>query len=162
MENYNKSRFMFSILFWSVLAAYCINLIDESLMGGGFVAGMQNHFWPAYKPIQFFFLNFSFIIFIFISNLLYDLLGDKYVVFPLFWLWERSINGIWHIWWSINFVEYSPGLLTSLLFWILLYFMFKLKKINDFPKKKTIIVTGTIAFIFECIFLSFTFIASNL
>ena len=73
-----------SILFWSVLAAYIIHIIDETLIGG------------------------------------------HWIILPLFWTFERASHMFTvHIWWSIRYKEYSPGLVTGVLFWILVYFVIR-------------------------------------
>ncbi|MBI5528589.1 MAG: hypothetical protein HY897_19840 [Deltaproteobacteria bacterium] len=113
------------LVFWGNLAAYCINLLDETMMAGGFVAGIQEHFWPEYTATKFFWFNTVFIVLIATSNILYDVYGQRLVVAPMAWLWERSLNGLWHLGWTVGYQEYSPGLLTSILFWILLYMCYR-------------------------------------
>lgn len=49
------------------------------------------------------------------SVVIYDLRGGIWLIFPLAWSIERLRNGFWHVWWTIHFREYSPGLLTSIL-----------------------------------------------
>ena len=55
------------------------------------------------------------------SVLLYDLFGGAGLILPLAWLIERACNGLWHLWWTEHFREYSPGLITSILMWMNLY-----------------------------------------
>ena len=59
------------------------------------------------------------------SVLLYDLFGGAWLILPLAWLIERACNGLWHLWWTEHFREYSPGLLTSILMWMNLYFVLR-------------------------------------
>jgi hypothetical protein len=42
---------------------------------------------------------------------------------PIAWAVERFVNGLWHVWWVVHFREYSPGLVTSVLFWMQSYFV---------------------------------------
>jgi len=79
--------------FWMMIAAYVIHVIDESLLGGSFVEKVRVHWWPEYSWRKFF--------------------GST----------ERFCNSIWHVWWTIHFQEYSPGLVSCILIWIYTYFV---------------------------------------
>ena len=57
------------------------------------------------------------------SVVLYDLRGGEWVILPLAWATERLCNGFWHVWWSVHFREYSPGMLSSILIWMDSYFI---------------------------------------
>jgi hypothetical protein len=46
-----------SLCFWGVLAAYIIHTVDETLMGGGFVQKVREHWWPQYHIEMFFWFN---------------------------------------------------------------------------------------------------------
>lgn len=111
--------------FWLIVAAYVIHVLDESLLGGSFVEEVRQHWWPDYSWSKFFWFNTGYFIVIIASILLYDFLGGAWVIFPLAWAIERFCNGLWHVWWAIRFREYSPGLLSSLLMWINLYFILR-------------------------------------
>jgi hypothetical protein len=65
------------------------------------------------------------------SVLLYDLRGEKWVVLPLAWAIERLCNGFWHVWWSVHFREYSPGLLSSILIWMDCYFIVRYRPVGE-------------------------------
>jgi hypothetical protein len=115
-----------SILFWGVLAAYIIHIIDETLIGGGFVQKVKEHWWPQYHAEMFFWFNAAVILVIIICISLYDGFGGHWVILPLFWTIERASHMFTvHIWWSIRYKEYSPGLVTGVLFWILVYFVIR-------------------------------------
>lgn len=45
------------------------------------------------------------------------------LILPLAWLIERLCNGFWHLWWTVHFNEYSPGLVSCILIWINVYFV---------------------------------------
>lgn len=49
--------------------------------------------------------------------------GNAYLFFPIAWALERLANGLWHVWWTAQLREYSPGLLTSVLIWMESYFI---------------------------------------
>lgn len=57
------------------------------------------------------------------SIVLYDRMGRNFLFLPLAWAIERFFNAIWHLWWAVHFKEYSPGLLTTLLIWMQVYFI---------------------------------------
>jgi Protein of unknown function with HXXEE motif len=111
------------LIFWGVAAAYVMHILDETLMNGGFVALVQKHWWPAYNDRKFFWFNTGYMVILIASILLYENLGGHWVVLPLIWVFERAAHGItFHLWWTVRYREYSPGLVTSILFWILAYF----------------------------------------
>ncbi|HET6253557.1 MAG TPA: HXXEE domain-containing protein [Puia sp.] len=115
-----------SILFWAVLAAYLIHIVDETLMGGGFVQKVREHWWPQYHSEMFFWFNAAVILVIIICIALYDLFGGHWIILPLLWTFGRAFHVITvHLWWSVRYKEYSPGLVTGLLFWILVYFVIR-------------------------------------
>ena len=102
--------------FWFMLTAYIVHIMDESLLGGNFCREgppalvarvflaqvfLVQHWLPAHYERA--------------SIVLYDRLGQPLLFLPLAWAIERLFNAIWHVWWTVHFQEYSPGLLTSLL-----------------------------------------------
>ena len=101
--------------FWFMLAAYVVHIIDESLLGGSFVEKVQQHWWRQYSWRKFFWFNAAYLTMMTASIVLYDRIGSRLVFVPLGWAIERFFNAIWHLWWTVHFKEYSPGLLTSLL-----------------------------------------------
>ena len=111
--------------FWFMVAAYVIHVLDESLLGGSFVEKVRQHWWPEYSWTKFFWFNAGYFLVMIASVLLYDFLGGAWLILPLAWLIERACNGLWHLWWTQHFREYSPGLLTSILMWMNLYFVLR-------------------------------------
>jgi Protein of unknown function with HXXEE motif len=109
--------------FWFMLAAYVIHIIDESLLGGSFVVKVQQHWWPQYSWRKFFWFNTAYLLLMAASIVLYDRMGRTFLFLPLAWAIERFFNAIWHLWWTVHFKEYSPGLLTTLLIWMQVYFI---------------------------------------
>jgi hypothetical protein len=107
---------------WALLAAYTIHLLDETLMNGGFVRWVSTGFWPSYTYRMFFWFNAAAIALIAAGNLIFDLFGGHFVIVPLFWLFGFALHGVTvHLFWTIRQRDYSPGLVTSLLYWILTY-----------------------------------------
>jgi hypothetical protein len=41
-----------SMIVWSVPIVFCLHLLDETLLNGGFVTGVQQHIWSAYNYIK--------------------------------------------------------------------------------------------------------------
>ena len=111
--------------FWFMIAAYVIHVLDESLLDGSFVEKIRQHWWPEYSWTKFFWFNAGYFLVMIASVLLYDYLGGAWLILPLAWLIERACNGLWHLWWTEHFREYSPGLLTSILMWMNLYFVLR-------------------------------------
>src|ERR1700722_15275927 len=111
--------------FWFMVCAYVIHVLDESLLGGSFVEKIREHWWPEYSWTKFFWFNTGYFVIMIASVVLYDFLGGLWVILPLAWAIERTCNGFWHAWWAIHFQEYSPGLVTSILMWMNLYFILR-------------------------------------
>ena len=109
--------------FWFMIAAYVIHVIDESLLGGSFVKKVRQHWWPEYSWTKFFWFNAGYFVVMISSIVLYDFHGSVWKILPLAWVIERACNGVWHVGWSIRFHEYSPGLVSSILMWMILYFV---------------------------------------
>lgn len=109
--------------FWFMVTAYVVHVLDESLLGGSFVEKVRQHWWPEYSWSKFFWFNTGYFALMIASIVAYDIMGGVWLIFPLAWLTERGCNGLWHVWWTVHFREYSPGLLTSILMWMNLYFV---------------------------------------
>lgn len=117
--------------FWFTVAAYVIHCIDESLLGGSFVEKVRQHWWPEYSWTKFFWFNAAFFVVMIASVVLYDFRGGAWIVLPLAWVIERACNGVWHAGWSIRFHEYSPGLVSSILMWMNLYFVVRYRPVGE-------------------------------
>ena len=111
------------ILLWAFLASYVIHLVDETVMNGGFIHWMQASFWPAYTARMNFWFNCGALVAITVSNLLYDLLGGHWIILVLIWPSGFALHGLTvHLFWTIRQMNLSPGLVTSILYWIMAYF----------------------------------------
>jgi hypothetical protein len=117
--------------FWCLVAAYVIHVIDESLLGGSFVEKVRQHWWPEYSWRKFFWFNTGYFAVMIASVLAYDVAGGAWLILPLAWSIERTCNGFWHVWWTVHFREYSPGLLTSILFWMDFYFILRYRPVSQ-------------------------------
>jgi hypothetical protein len=109
-------------VFWMMVAAYVVHVLDESLLGGSFVEKVKEHWWPDYSWTKFFWFNAVYFIIMIASVIFYDLFEGVWIILPLAWLIERACNGLWHLWWTVHFHEYSPGMVSSILMWMNLYF----------------------------------------
>jgi hypothetical protein len=112
-------------LFWFMVLAYVVHVLDESLLGGSFVEKVQQHWWPEYSWTKFFWFNAGYFAIMIASVITFDLRGGAWVVLPLAWAIERFGNACWHVWWTIHFHEYSPGLVTSILMLMNVYFLIR-------------------------------------
>src|SRR5579862_1306668 len=111
------------LTFWLMVGAYVVHVIDESLLGGSFVEKVRQHWWPQYSWTKFFWFNTGYFIIMIAIVVAYDLVGGAALVLPLAWAIERTANAVWHIWWSVRFHEYSPGLASTILIWMTDYFL---------------------------------------
>ncbi len=114
-----------NILFWAMEAAYLIHCLDETIAGGGFVDMVKKHFWPEYSGKKFFWFNTILHIVNVTGIVLYEILGGAWVVFPLSISWLFVTNGLWHVFGAAMLKEYHPGLMTSPLYWIIMYFIIR-------------------------------------
>jgi hypothetical protein len=117
--------------FWLMVAAYVVHVIDESLLGGSFVEKVQVHWWPQYSWTKFFWFNTGYFAIMIASVIAYDLWGGVLVALPLAWAIERSWNAVWHVWWSVRYHEYSPGLASTILIWMTDYFLIRYRPAGE-------------------------------
>lgn len=153
----NKRSDILTFLFWANFAAFTMHLLDETLMGGGFVPFIQMHFWSGFLITDFVLANTIWLILIAISNLSYDFLGNRFAMIaaiPLFFVWERVFNALFHIYSSFDLNVYSPGLVTSGLFFVILYLICRYGLLKGDIPKVAFFGSGIVAAIFEIVFVS--------
>lgn len=114
-----------NILFWAMEAAYLVHCLDETVAGGGFVDMVQKHFWPEYSGRMFFWFNTLLHVVNIATIILYEVFGGAWVIAPLIMSWLFVTNGLWHVLGTAMFREYHPGLVTSPLYWIIMYFIIR-------------------------------------
>lgn len=124
IENTTEISLPVTFVFWGYIAAYVIHLIDESLLGETFVGMVQKNFGPIQWK-HFFVFNTIFMTLVIISNIVYELLGHDWIILPLTFVFIFTTNGIWHLVATIISKKYSPGLVSSLLYWLLFYFILR-------------------------------------
>jgi hypothetical protein len=111
------------VLLWAFLASYVIHIVDETVMNGGFIRWFQVSFWPTYTARMNFWFNGGAVLAITASNLLFDLFGGHRVILALIWPFGFALHGITlHLFWTIRQRSVSPGLVTSVIYWIMAYF----------------------------------------
>jgi hypothetical protein len=97
-----------SFLFWAVFASYVVHIVDETLIGGGFVAKVQQHWWPSYTARMFFFFNAAFLTIVALCNLAYDLVGRPVLFLPLAFAVAFATHGVtFHLWWTLCYRRIS-------------------------------------------------------
>ena len=135
-----------SFIFWGFVIAYILHIIDESLMGETFIGMVKNLFWQGFKWKHFFVFNTLLLSLTIISIILFEIFNGLWIIAPLIFVFLYTTNGIWHLVSTIITKKYSPGLATSLIYWILFYFLVRYSFIpNTIPTIIIIIsaITGT-------------------
>jgi hypothetical protein len=145
---------------WFMVAAYVVHVIDESLLGGSFFERVRQHWWPQYSWKKFFWFNTGYFVIMIASVDASDLRGGSWLILPLAWAIERLCNGFWHLWWTIHFREYSPGLVTSILIWMDSYFIVRYRPIGE-TISGTNFMGRSIHWIARCQFSSFLYSAGK-
>lgn len=60
-----------------ILDAYVIHILDESLLGGGSVEKVREHWWPQYSWRKLFWFNTAYLLMMAASIILYDRKGGS-------------------------------------------------------------------------------------
>ncbi len=119
------------ILLWLFLSAFVIHLIDETTINGGFINWMKVSFWPGYTPRMNFWFNAVAILLIFAGNLIYEIAGGHWIILVLAWPFGFALHGLTvHLFWTIKQKNLSPGLMTSIIYWIMAYFFVRYGYLN--------------------------------
>jgi hypothetical protein len=114
-----------SIIFWLFTASFVVHILEEAILGENFVDKVKRLYWKGFDWTKFFWYNTALIILNITAILIYDGIGGAWIIFPLILISERFCNGLYHVFESIKYKTYSSGLLTSVFFWILVYFLVK-------------------------------------
>jgi hypothetical protein len=136
-----------SFFFWAYVAAYVVHILDESMLGEGFVGMVRRNFWPEYEWKHFFGFNTMLMSLIIFSIVVYEIWGGAWIIFPLVFVFQMFTNGLWHLGATIITRRYSPGLLTSILYWVLFYFIVRYSFLKgEIPLSRFVIsaVLGTL------------------
>lgn len=114
-----------TLFFWGFVAAYAVHIIEESVMGETFVGMMQRLEGPGYQWKHFFWFNTLLMSLIIMATVIYEIFGGHLIVLPLIFVFQMATNGLWHLLATVIRKKYSPGLVTSLIYWILFYFILR-------------------------------------
>lgn len=118
------------------------------------MAFIQRHFWAGFTISDFFAANAYWLTLIAISNILYDWLGNRLAVIPMAFVWERCFNGFLHIGLACYVKEYCPGLVTSVLFFVILYLICRYGVLRGHMRWAAFFGSGIVAAVFETVFAS--------
>jgi len=117
---------MLHLLFWAFFASYVVHILDETLLNGGFVAWVAANFWPTYRMRMFFWFKAGAVVAVAASNVLFDTLGGHWVILPIIWIGGFVTHAVtFHLYWTIRRDDYSPGLVTSLLYVMVFYLVIR-------------------------------------
>lgn len=111
------------LIFWGYVAVYVIHILEESVLGEVFVQKIRKNIWPEYRWKHFFWFNTLLMSLNIFAILIYENLGGVWLLFPLSLALERCLNGFWHLGETILTKKFSSGLLSSILVWILTYWL---------------------------------------
>ncbi len=137
-----------SFFLWGYVIAYCIHIVEEYSVGDGFVTMMRTHFWPEYTARMFFGFNTMLLSSLVIGLILFDILGGYWVIWPLSFAFLFVTNGIWHLLQTFILRQYSPGLITSPIYWVLIYFIIRYFYLNGEIELNLIVVSVILGTIF--------------
>lgn len=152
-----EKNIILTFLFWSNFAAFAVHVLDETVMEGGLVAFVQRHFWSGFTITDFFDANAYWMILIAISNILYDWLGNRFAMIPaipMFFVWERCFNALSHVGLTFYCKEYSPGLVTGVLFFVIFYLICRFGVLRGHMRLAAFFGSGIVAAVFETVFVS--------
>jgi hypothetical protein len=147
-----------SFIFWGYVVAYVIHLIDEALIGETFVGMVRKLFWPKYEWKHFFGFNTMLMLLLIISIIMFEIFNGLWIIAPLSAVFLFVTNGMWHLISTIITKKYSPGLATSLIYWILFYFLIRYSFLTHDISKSIIIISAAIGTIITAIMMSSFFI----
>lgn len=114
-----------NLLFWCYPIAYSIHIIEETSVAGGFINMVKEDIWSDYSIKKFFWFNTFLYFTTVLGIILYELYHGWWILFPLSFAWMFVTNGIWHLIGSVKSRRYSPGLATSPIYWILMYWIIR-------------------------------------
>jgi hypothetical protein len=118
-------RVPISLVFWMNIAVYVLHVLEESTLGEVFVEKLRKNVWPDYSWKHFFGFNTVLMSLNLLAIIIYEIIGGGWLILPLALTLERCLNGCWHLGETIATRKFSSGLLSSILSWILVYFLIR-------------------------------------
>lgn len=149
------------LFFWGFVIAYCIHILEESLMCEVFVDKVKNKYWSEYSWRKFFCFNTMLLSINIIAIILYECLGSALIILPLSLAFERVINGFYHLGETLVTKKFSSGLISSIIFWILWYLIIKYSFLNGKISASCLYTSMLIGLIVELIMFGSMYIASK-
>ena len=114
-----------NLIFWGFIITYAFHILEESILGEIFVEKMKRLYWKEYDWRKFAGFNTFLMLLNICAVVLFECFGGAWLIFPLGLAIERFLNGFYHLFESIKTKRLSSGLLTSIIFLILGYFLIK-------------------------------------
>ena len=114
-----------SVVFWGYMMAYCVHVVEEVAVGEGFVKMMQETFFPEYSGRMFVGFNLMISLGFVLGIVGFEVFGGVWVIWPLSFVFMFVTNGFWHLLQTVVTRKFAPGLITSPIYWILLYFIIR-------------------------------------
>lgn len=148
-----------NFLFWGFVIAYVFHILEESVLGDVFVEKVRRLYWAEYSWNKFIGFNAVLMFLNILAVVLFEYLGGAWIVFPLGLAVERILNGFYHLYETMKMKEFSSGLLSSVIFWILGYFLIKDSIMKGEIASRYVIVAVIIGVVIEFFMTGFMFIA---
>ncbi len=113
------------VLFWGYVMAYCVHVIEEVAVGEGFIEMMRTTFYPEYSGRMFFGFNLMIFLVFTVGIGVFEVFGGIWMIWPLSFAFMFVTNGFWHLIQTLVLRKFAPGLITSPIYWILMYFIIR-------------------------------------
>ena len=110
-------------LFWANVCVYVLHVFEETVIPEVFVEKVRRLYFPKYNWKKFFGFNTFLILLNIFAVVVFESSHGSWIIFPLALMFERVLNGLYHLVETINTKKYSSGLLTSVITWILMYLL---------------------------------------
>lgn len=147
-----------NLIFWGFVIAYVFHILEESVLGDVFVEKVRRLYWDQYDWKKFTGFNTILMSLNILAIILFECFGGAWLIFPLCLATERILNGFYHLFETIKTKKFSSGLLSSIIFWILGYFLIKYSIIKGEISSVYLIVSIIIGVVMEFLMTSFMFL----
>ena len=148
--NFEKTAsiiFPINLIFWAFVFVYVIHILEETLVPEVFVEKVKRLYIPNYGWKKFFGFNTLLICINICAVILYESIGNAWIIFPLAMGVERVFNGFYHFFETALTKKYSSGLLSSVMTWILEYMLIRYAFVNGNVQITYIIISSIIGII---------------
>ena len=142
-----------NILFWAMEIAFCIHCLDEAVAGNGFPNWMSKYGMKSFTEKFHFWGCVILHIFFIVSIIFYEIFGGNWVLLPLCICSFFFGNGFFHVIGTIMSREYCPGMMTSPIAWIIMYFIVRYSLLLGSVSKFNLIVFIIVGSFFTIMFI---------